>query len=71
MLWGRHLYIYAKQRATKCCVKPQDDGALLMFAVSDSSPMSGTFARVSLLLAGELEILPVQVLANMDKTEPA
>lgn len=70
MLWDRHLYIYAKQRATKCCMKPEDDGAFLTFVLSDSSPISGTFARLPLLLAGELEILAVQVLANTDKTEP-
>lgn len=42
-------------------MKPKDDGASLMFALSDSSSISGTFARVLLLLAGELEILSVQV----------
>lgn len=70
VLWDRHLYIYAKQRATKCCMKPEDHGAFLTFALSDSSPISGTFAGVPLLLAGELEILAVQVLADTDKTEP-
>lgn len=46
---------------TKSRTKPKDDRGLLMSVLSDFFPTSGTFTRVQLVLAGELEIPTVQV----------
>lgn len=42
-------------------MKPGDQSGLLTFTLSDYSLTFGTFAKVQLLLAGELEIPAVSV----------
>lgn len=61
MLRDRHLHISVEHRATKWCMEPGDQHELLTFTLSDYSLTFGTFAKVQLLLAGELEIPAVSV----------